>query len=361
MTRRVPLLWILILIFLQHASAEYLWEWEPLVFPGLDEPIREMTFIPPQTYYVWTPSGLKKSLDGGFSWSTLSLPLLNGRPQKIEYVSIARTNPKVICAGNPSRVYRSEDEGAHWQEITPDIRLSSEWFQLGPVAISPFDENKIALNYDGPTGTGCLLFSEDGGNLWRCIGRYSYHDRFFIHPGTGEVFYRGIDGRYAQVYRVDFQNHRGVKILHGVDPLGYGFGFSSGDSELVYFAYRPGPPYPPEFTRQIYIRTNRDQKLIPIFPTENEVPDSIAYHAESGTLFLTVRERDRDLARVISSKDMGTTWTECGQLPAGSQLFFLPGHNALYAKSRIGIWRLELLTSLPSGGRLATTWGELKL
>jgi hypothetical protein len=63
MIRRAFLLWLFLLIFTQQSSAEYIWE--QLTFPDLSEPIRQMTFIPPKTFYVWTPSGVKKSLDGG--------------------------------------------------------------------------------------------------------------------------------------------------------------------------------------------------------------------------------------------------------------------------------------------------------
>jgi len=364
MSKRTVLFWFFLLIFTQQLSAEYIWE--PLTFPGLSEPIRQMTFIPPQTFYVWTPSGMKKSLDGGGSWKDMDikLPLFpNGQPRPLKYISIARTDPKVIYAGGGG-FYRSVDGGVTWENITPDFgempKIYTGFPILGPIVVSPYDANHVVLYWNGPILSGGFKFSKNGGKEWSdlSIGGSDLFG-FFVHPLTGALYFRYSFAATSAIYKLDFRVNRVVKVYSNADVM-VGYGFSSGDSELLYFVYRStmGKQQP------IYLKTSRGREWL-LRETQEEQPGSIAFHSETGTFFLAVYPNWFAYSaggpmQVLLTKDMGATWTECGQMPGEAQLFFLSDGNTLYAQSKEMIYQLQNLTSVSPRGRVTMTWGKLK-
>jgi len=96
--------------------------------------------------------------DGGATWKTV--PDMDG--QSIRALAQARSDSRVFVAGTLKGVYRSDDSGAHWKQISP--AASSEIHEVESIAIDPADPNTVyAGTWHLPWKTG------DGGANWRNI------------------------------------------------------------------------------------------------------------------------------------------------------------------------------------------------
>ena len=114
----------------------------------------------PHTLYagVWVmdhpDGGIYISHDQGHSWT--ESPDMRG--QSVRALAQSHSNPRVLVAGTLSGVYRSEDQGAHWREISPG---GSEIHEVESVAIDPYDPEIIYA------GTWHLPWkTSDGGAHW---------------------------------------------------------------------------------------------------------------------------------------------------------------------------------------------------
>ncbi|MHB1021448.1 MAG: WD40/YVTN/BNR-like repeat-containing protein [Acidobacteriaceae bacterium] len=102
--------------------------------------------------------GVFVSEDGGHTW--ISHPELQG--QSIRALAQAPSDPKVFVAGALSGVYRSQDGGQHWVQISP--RGSREIHEIESIAIDPRNPQIIYA------GTWHLPWKTmDGGAHWHNI------------------------------------------------------------------------------------------------------------------------------------------------------------------------------------------------
>lgn len=98
--------------------------------------------------------GVYRSDDGGKSWNIIGLA-----HETVRALAQSPTDPKLLLAGSLTGVYRSLDEGASWEKITPDNHPDLNRFDS--VAFDPKDNNVIyAGTYHLPWKTS------DGGKNW---------------------------------------------------------------------------------------------------------------------------------------------------------------------------------------------------
>ncbi len=74
--------------------------------------------------------------------------------QSVRSLAQARSNPRVLVAGTLRGVYRTEDGGRHWREISPPG--STEIHEVESLAIDPYDARTIYA------GTWHLPWRTDG-------------------------------------------------------------------------------------------------------------------------------------------------------------------------------------------------------
>ncbi len=118
----------------------------------------------PKTLYVaaWVvdhpDGGLFISHDAGKTWT--KVPAMDG--QSIRALSQSASNPKLLVAGTLKGIFRSEDGGQHWDQISP--AGSNELHEVESIAIDPKDPKTIYA------GTWHLPWkTTDGGANWHNI------------------------------------------------------------------------------------------------------------------------------------------------------------------------------------------------
>src|SRR5271156_5466406 len=118
----------------------------------------------PNTIYVgvWrldrTDGGIFISHDSGATWTSSSD--MDGK--SVRALSQAPSNPKILIAGAITGVYRSEDSGVHWTQISPIG--NGEILKVESIAIDPVNPKIIYA------GTWHLPWkTTDGGITWRNI------------------------------------------------------------------------------------------------------------------------------------------------------------------------------------------------
>jgi photosystem II stability/assembly factor-like uncharacterized protein len=162
--------------------------WEPLRVGLPQHPqVRALAMHPsaPQILYAGTQAGVYRSDDQGEHWQALEAP----RPgHDVWSLTLHPRNPNILYAGyEPCAIYRSEDGGAHWQPMqTDEVIFPHITTVLPPVckrvigmAIDPSDPQDMYAAIE----VGGVLASRDGGARWTSItnGPYTRNNTLDVH------------------------------------------------------------------------------------------------------------------------------------------------------------------------------------
>ncbi len=189
-------------------------------------------------YASFWGDAMYKSTDGGRHWS----PIMNGLPAGADYAA-AQTRfamslshptggPAVLYSGfdyvdaggaHPSRVWKSTDQGASWQQLpagtgddTVEDYCGGQCFYDNVIEADPTNPDVVfaAGQFNYGIGSGGIFRSDDGGQTWKNLG-YDQHPDFhalaFDRSNTAHVLV-GSDGG------VWYSDSRGGRPNAG-DPL----------------------------------------------------------------------------------------------------------------------------------------------
>ena len=308
----------------------------------------------PKTLFagVWqvdSPSGgVYISHDGGATWSASTD--IDG--QSVRALAQSHSDPKILIAGTLKGVYRSEDKGGHWKEISPPD--SGEIHEVESVAIDPNDPKLIYV------GTWHLPWkTSDGGANWHSIkqGLIDDSDVFSIiidptrptviytsacsgiyrSENAGEI-YRKVQGipSTARRTRVLMQDPANRKIVYAGTTEGLYRTMDDG----VNWSRITGPDViindiyiNPKNPQQVLLATDRSGVLSSndfgaTFTASNEgfsqrqVAAVLADAKHEGTIYAGVLN-DKGYGGVFVTEDGGTTWQQRSKGLAGRDVFTL--------------------------------------
>lgn len=148
-------------------------------------------------------SGLWKTTDGGDTWSEISG---NGFPTAMKGrigLAISASNPHTMYAmveaqkeadgSGGSGLYRSADEGVHWEKMND---VNTRPFYYSQVRVDPQDENRVYFS------STPLQFSNDGGRTYGTTTNAVHvdHHAMWIDPRDPDRIVVGNDGGVAISY-----------------------------------------------------------------------------------------------------------------------------------------------------------------
>jgi photosystem II stability/assembly factor-like uncharacterized protein len=177
--------------------------------------------------------GVFRSTDGGKNWEkilyksdhagTVDLALDPHNPQVL-YAAIwdaNRTSWSLTSGGPDSGLYKSNDGGAHWTEITRNTGMPAGVIGKIGVAVSGADSNRVYAIVENENGG--VFVSDDAGTNWRKISedrslrqRAFYYSRIYADPKAKDTmyvlntgFYKSTDGgkTYRQLRPPHGDNH----------------------------------------------------------------------------------------------------------------------------------------------------------
>ena len=118
--------------------------------------------------YIGTQDSVRRSTDGGISWTLLNLGI--GVNDQVFDVALDPSNPSIIWAGiadasgaQPVNVMRSTDSGATWSNRTPPLAAP---ISCRGIAVDPTDSNTVIAVFGGDFGGGQVWTTTDGGDSW---------------------------------------------------------------------------------------------------------------------------------------------------------------------------------------------------
>ncbi|MDP3965102.1 MAG: YCF48-related protein [bacterium] len=133
-------------------------EEETLTLNGYN--IRDVALHPSNPSLVFAATnanGLYRSTDDAASWTPTGLDA-----GQITSVAVDPGNAQVLYATSGRFLYKSSDQGDHWEQLYTDSRSGERLFN---VAVDAFDSQRIYIS----NGSGALFKSYDGGNNWQQI------------------------------------------------------------------------------------------------------------------------------------------------------------------------------------------------
>jgi photosystem II stability/assembly factor-like uncharacterized protein len=128
----------------------------------------EFAPAPDNTTYLGTQDSVRRSTDGGISWTLLNLGI--GANDQVFDVAIDPSAPSILWAGiadalasQPVNVMRSTDSGATWSNRTPPLAAP---ISCRAIAVDPTDSNTVIAAFGGDFGGGQVWTTTDGGDSW---------------------------------------------------------------------------------------------------------------------------------------------------------------------------------------------------
>jgi photosystem II stability/assembly factor-like uncharacterized protein len=162
----------------------------------------------PERIFVGTfDRGIYRTLDGGEVWESVGAGMADARVLSIAISPVDRVNGRsVVYAGTePSRLLRSEDDGATWQDFPAlgELPSAPSWsFPPRPythhvrwIALHPADAQTLYVGIE----LGGVMVTRDGGQTWEDRKPGSQHDAHAIatHPAAPDRVYEAAGGGVA--------------------------------------------------------------------------------------------------------------------------------------------------------------------
>lgn len=314
-------------------------------------PVRYL-FAAGPSLYALTPTELRRSDDGGDTWTPVTLPAL-APDAGLGAVAVDPTDPDRLFVAGQAGLYRSLDGGASWLLLLPTEAV-------GEVEISPADPNLLYLAYTGSRPQ--YLRSRDGGESWTALpppgystsGCTAYAPLLQPHPTDPRRLFRvavcvtraSLGGPIEQS---GDQGDTWTSLLRPAPdtPAGYPERLIGGEGAQPARFYLSASRRQPEASFWRLLRTDDDgatwqpltvSRAVTVTSTLN-LPWTIAYDPQQPDhLWLGRSEAG---GQVQASLDAGATWTDLGPPTLGAVLYLRlsPDRQWLFAATTRGLLR----------------------
>lgn len=184
-----------------------------IIFAALWERIRR----PYRRQYGGATCGIYKSEDGGDTWRELTegLPLLPTQKGRIG-LTLSPSHPNIIYAlyadqaGKVEGVYKSEDSGETWtaKSIEGIANVSYMWW-FGRITVNPIEPDDVYVT------SISMHRSTDGGDRWSGVFSDAHvdHHAMYIHPLNDDIVLNANDGG---VNRAKTEDAESSILLNGI-------------------------------------------------------------------------------------------------------------------------------------------------
>jgi photosystem II stability/assembly factor-like uncharacterized protein len=295
--------------------------WLPVGPPITNGAPLSMAIIPsqPRKLLVSTTAG-GLLVSNGADWTQLTAGFGGARANDVAVVASA---PSIAVAATDSGVFRTEDHGSNWKEITPAGPKQSTAVQVDP--------NRTDVVY---ASTDKLYKSTDSGSSWKGVN--GNRAKFLLVSPTDPAT------MFADVY-----SGLAKSIDSGESWSGAFLGL--GGYALLYYGGAVAIDEDPSNGNTLYIAAG-DGALYRLAADFSWTWQNAEAHALAVAPHETVVYAARDPGGVFKTYDQGKTWTSIGVIDKRVRALLLAGSdkNVLYAASTDGH-----LYRTPDGG---TTW-----
>ncbi len=268
-----------------------------------------MAIVPsqPRKFLVSTTAGGLLMSDGG-DWTHVTNGFGGARAND---VAVVASNPSIAVAATDGGVFRTEDHGADWKEITPAGPKPSTAVQVDP--------NRTDVVY---ASTDKVYKSTDSGSSWKGVNT-NPAKFLLVSPTDSATIYAALADELAK------STDSGESWLSAFKGLGnYAFAYYGGavaidedpsNGNTLYIAAGDGALY----------RLTADLRWTWV----NTQVDTLAVAPHEAVVYAA-----RDPGGVFKTYDRGTTWTSLGLIDKRIRALLLAGssRNVLYAASTDG-------------------------
>lgn len=152
--------------------------------------------------------GIFKSTDGGLNWTQISastnmkfirdIAVRNENGQGVLYVAVRNTDYRGFTAQvGDEGLFRSTDGGQSFTQVMPNVPNAPYNYAIGDIEIGA--DNRIwvgtvnAINSNGPSGGGDILYSDDGLNFTRARNTDGERVELAVAPSNAAFIYAMIE------------------------------------------------------------------------------------------------------------------------------------------------------------------------
>jgi photosystem II stability/assembly factor-like uncharacterized protein len=325
-------------------------------------------------YVVADGGDIYVSNDGGISWA--GEPEMEG--QSVRALTSAPSDPKFLVAGTLEGVFRSSDNGGHWERISP--KGSAEIHEIESLAIDPVDPSIIYA------GTWHLPWkTTDGGKNWTSMKQGIIEDSdvfsIIVDPKQPKVVYlSACSGIYkSEDAGGEFKGGVGVNKTQGIpstarrtrvllqDPNNLNTVFA-GTTEGLYRTFDAGKYWmqttgsdvivndvyvDPDNSKHVLLATDRRGVLASDDGGDSFVPSNTGFSARQITAFTGDAQHpatvyigvvnDKEAGGVFVSHTGGLNWTHLNDGLDGHDVFSLgqAPDGTILAGTEHGMYRMK--------------------
>ena len=295
-----------------------------------------------------TEAHLFRSVDYGTTWDTLGYAFGNGA--NFNDVTFNPSNPNIIYVVNGKVLFKSNDCGENWEDITGNIHVDWET-DIRDIAINPENTDMLYAGTGGFNG-GHLYKSLDGGNHWKRQESDVVNGPYCItfDPKNSNIIYVIVEWIGSIAKSIDGGENWTYTGLHNTGLMIYDILIDDENTDIIYAAVDHFF-LDPEFDTDLGIMKSKDggitwERFNNGLPNDkNFKPHRIIKNINTGDLYLTLTLGNGGNTCLYKMISGSSSWEIINEWPRSDppqgSIMLSPTGEILYLGSR-GMYRMRL-------------------